>query len=158
MDPDEVMDAYNIYSPALDGFLEKMPSLVKKMKKQIYQYMVKYEQVPNEKEFSSIWKFVKFLASFNKNATANRKTIASILVTIGEQGTPSTFDCSLLRDPNNIPDDYDPDKDVASIQASVLPPVVLTRSDYSLAAEIESEPESAIREFFSRFWPEPFSF
>jgi len=158
MDPDEVMDAYNIYSPALDGFLEKMPSIVKKMKKQIYQYMVKYEQVPNDKEFTSVWKFVKFLASFNKNATANRKTIASILVTIGEQGTPSTFDCSLLRDPNNIPDDYDPDKEVATAQASVLPPVTLTRSDYSLATEIESEPESAIREFFSRFWPETFTF
>jgi len=107
MDANEVMDAYSIYSPALDGFMEGKSAIIKKLKKQIYQYMIKYEQIPDEKEFKSIWKFVKFLLSFNKKSPANRKTIASILVTIGEQNkllqTGPVFDCNLLRDPENIP-------------------------------------------------------
>jgi hypothetical protein len=107
MDSNEVMNAYEIYSPALDGFLEDKSPIIKKFKKQIYQYMIKYEQVPDEKEFKSIWKFVKFLLKFNKKAPATRKTIASILFAIGEQNekmqTTPIFDCNLLRDPLNIP-------------------------------------------------------
>jgi hypothetical protein len=157
MDPAEVMDAYSIYAPALDGFLENMPNIIKKLKKQIFQYMVKYEKVPDQKDFSSIWKFAKFLLSFNKGATANRKTIASLLVTIGEQGTPSTFDCSLLRDPDHIPEDYDPNiQPVAN--RSVLPSTVaLTRGDVALAQDIESSPDSLIQEFLSDNWPAVFN-
>lgn len=107
MDPDEVNKAYEIYSPALDGFLKDKNPIIMKFKKQIYQYMIKYEKVPDEKDFGSIWKFVKFLLSFDKKSTANRKTIASILVAISEQSAKSRttpgFDCNLLRDPNNIP-------------------------------------------------------
>lgn len=159
MDPDEVMDAYNIYSPALDGFLETMPPMIKKLKKQIYQYLVKYEQVPNEKEFSSIWKFAKFLLSFKKEATANRKTIASILKTIGEQGAPDTFDCSLLRDPTRINKDLDervPSDSVSrEIPASVKP---MTRSDKSMAFEIEQESDASVRKYLEEQWPEVFGF
>lgn len=158
MDPAEVMDAYNIYSPALDGFLEEMPGLIKKLKKQIYQYMVKYEQVPNEKDFSSIWKFAKFLLGFNKNATANRKTIASILVTIGEQGAPSTFDCSLLRNPDTIPDDYDPNKEVVPVDVPLEMAPALTQSDSVLVQEIEGESDSWIRSFLHLQWPGIFNF
>lgn len=165
MDPAEVMDAYNIYSPALDGFLEKMPGLVKKLKKQIYQYLVKYEKVPSEKEFSSILKFVKFLLSFNKDAPANRKTVASILVTIGEQGTPSTFECSCLDDPRRA--------EVQRCQAeaerrrgssaptateTTIATMVLTPSDMAVYNEVESQSDNFIERFLSNSWPDIFRF
>jgi hypothetical protein len=153
MDPAEVMDAYAIYSPALDGFLEKMPSMVKRLKKQIYQYLVKYEQVPNEKEFSSILKFVKFLLSFDKNAPATRKTVGSILVAIGEQGSTNTFNCDCLKNPDNIPQDQSQcskvDSDTVAARVTRL-----TRSDMSLAIGIESEPEAQVKAYLQDNFPE----
>ncbi len=148
MDADEVMDAYNIYSPALDGFLEDKPAIIKKLKKQIYQYMVKYEQIPNEKDFGSLWKFVKFLMSFNKQAPGNRKTIGSILVTIGEQGAPSTFDCNLLRDPDNIKN-LDPSETQIKPVAQMARPLNLTQSDSVLFHEINGEKDSWIQNWLS---------
>jgi hypothetical protein len=148
MDADEVMDAYNIYSPALDGFLEDKPAIIKKLKKQIYQYMVKYEQIPNEKDFGSLWKFVKFLMSFNKQAPGNRKTIGSILVTIGEQGVPSTFDCNLLRDPDNIKN-LDPSETQIKPVAQMARPLNLTQSDSVLFHEINTEKDSWIQNWLS---------
>ncbi len=86
--------------------------------------MIKYEKVPDEKDFGSIWKFVKFLLSFNKKAPADRKTIASILVAIGDENkklqTGPVFDCNLLRNPDDIPRDPKP-----------LYPAVDTRQDFS---------------------------
>ena len=118
MEPDEVDKAYDIYSPALDGFMENMSPVIKKFKKQIYKFLIKHERVPDPKDFGSIWKFVKFLASFNKDVPAHRKTIVSILYEVGEQnkkapGSPR-FDCNLLRDPENIPSEFEnmpPDED-----------------------------------------------
>ena len=106
--------------------------------------------------FSSVWKFAKFLLSFNKNATANRKTIASILVTIGEQGAPSTFDCSLLRNPDSIPEDYDSEKDVSSKEVSRESVTSLTRSDSFVAQDIESQSDNWIRSVLDANWPEIF--
>ncbi len=107
MDPDEVDKAYEIYSPALDGFLEGKSGIIKKLKKQIFQYLIKYEQIPDEKDFGSLWKFVKFLLSFKKESPATRKTIVSVLNVIGEQNKKmpdaDEFDCNLLRDPESIP-------------------------------------------------------
>jgi hypothetical protein len=107
MDSGEVDKAYSIYAPALDGFLKDKNPIIKKLKKQIYQYMIKYEKVPDEKDFGSIMKFVKFLLSFKKDSPADRKTIASILVAIGKENekspTAPRFNCNLLRDPDNIP-------------------------------------------------------
>lgn len=108
LDPDEVMNAYEIYSPALDGFLEDKNEIIKKFKKQIYQYMIKYETVPDEKDFKSVWKFIKFLLSFDKKSPAKRRTIVSLLNVIGEQNkylpdAGPEFDCKLMRDPENIP-------------------------------------------------------
>lgn len=124
MDAEEVNAAYDIYSPALDGFLEGKNAIIKKFKKQIYQYMIKYEQVPDEKDFGSIWKFVKFLLSFNKKSPATRKTIASILVAIGNENrklqTGPQFDCNLLRDPDHIPR-----------ETNTLYPAVDSREDFS---------------------------
>jgi hypothetical protein len=110
MDPDEVDKAYDIYSPALDGFLEGKSSIIKKLKKQIFLYMIKNEKIPNEKDFGSLWEFVKFLASFKHKAPATRKTILSVLYVISEEnqkapGVPK-FDCNVLRDPLHIPRDY----------------------------------------------------
>lgn len=161
MDPPEVMAAYNIYSPALDGFLETLPPTIRKLKKQIYQYLVKYEKVPSKDDFKSILKFGKFLATFNKNASANRKTIASILVTISEQGAVSNFDCCLLRDPNNLPSDYNPTSaPVSRVCAAEVPskptPVIFTQDDRELANEINKESDSWIRVFLRDTIPDFF--
>jgi hypothetical protein len=110
--------------------------------------MVKYEQIPNEKDFGSLWKFVKFLMSFNKQAPGNRKTIASILVTIGEQGAPSTFDCNLLRDPDNIKN-LDPSETQIKPVAQVARPLNLTQSDSDLFHEINGEKDSWIQNWLS---------
>jgi len=118
MEPTEVDKAYDIYSPALDGFMENMSPVIKKFKKQIYKFLIKHERVPDPKDFGSIWKFVKFLASFSKDVPANRKTIVSILYEVGEQNKKAPdsprFDCNLLRDPENIPSEFEnmpPDED-----------------------------------------------
>jgi hypothetical protein len=106
MDPHEVEKAYDIYAPALDGFLEDKSPIIKKFKKQIFQYMIKYEQVPDEKDFGSIWKFVKFLMSFDKKSPAYRKTIVAVLKVIGDESKKIQdipFNCNLLRDPDIIP-------------------------------------------------------
>jgi hypothetical protein len=115
MDPDEVMDAYEIYSPALDGFLKDLPGIVKRLKKRIFQFLVKYERVPNPKEVSSLAKF--FFS--NMSASADRKTVASILFAIDGQGTPSKFNCDCLRDPENIPEDQ--------TQCSIASPLMTVR-------------------------------
>ena len=128
MDSDEVMDAYAIYKPAINGMLPKLPSVLDTPKiretlaKQVYLYLVKFEEVPQMKTGQDIWKLVKFLLSFNaKKAPAHRKTIASILRIVSEESKkkadaayeanpndPSIekpFDCNWLRDPDNIPRD-----------------------------------------------------
>lgn len=107
MDSDEVNKAYEIYSPALDGLLQGKNPTLKKFKKQIFQYIIKYEQVPDEKNFGSIWKFIKFLVSFNKKSSANRRTILSVLMAISEENMKlqegPKFNCDLMRDPTTIP-------------------------------------------------------
>lgn len=108
LDQNEINTAYEIYEPALDGFLQDKNPIIKRFKKQIYQYMIKFERVPDESDYKSIWKFVRFLLSFDKRAPGNRKTIVSLLDVIAEQNkkleTGPQFDCNLFRDPNNIPD------------------------------------------------------
>lgn len=105
----ELDKAYEVYSGALDGFLEEKSPIIKRFKKQIYQYLIKYEEVPDENDFGSVWKFVKFLLKFNKNLSATRKTMASILVAIANENAKlrkgPEFDCKYLRDPENIPRD-----------------------------------------------------
>lgn len=125
LDVNEVNAAYDIYNPALDGFLETRPAIIKKFKKQIYQYLVKYEEVPDDKQFKSILKFIKFLLSFNKSSTATRKTIVSVLKSIGDENaklpTAPKIDCNYLRDPDNIP----------SLQEKTNGPSTDNRPDYS---------------------------
>lgn len=128
MDPNEVMDAYAIYKPAINGMLPKLPSVLDTPKikealaKQVYLYLVKFEEVPKTKSGQDIWKLVKFLLSFNaKKAPAHRRTIASILRIVSEESKKKAqaayeaspndpavekpFDCNWLRDPEHIPRD-----------------------------------------------------
>lgn len=119
MDPDEVMDAYAIYEPAIQAMLPALPSVLNTAKikatlgKQVYMYLVKYEEVPETKTGKDIWKLVKFLLSFKtKKAPASRKTISSILWIVSEQGKIKSiaqgepqFDCNWMRDPEHIPRD-----------------------------------------------------
>jgi hypothetical protein len=110
LESNEVNDAYQIYSWALDGFLEDKPSYIKIFKKQIYQFMIKFEEIPNEKDPKSIGKFLKFLVSIKKKSPATRKTFSSVLYGISEEnrkirlanGT-ETFQCNWLKDPDDIP-------------------------------------------------------
>ncbi|HLW58068.1 MAG TPA: hypothetical protein VKY27_11805 [Bacteriovoracaceae bacterium] len=103
LDPSEVDAGYAIYESAIDGFLDDYPSIVRKFKKQIYLYLIKYEEIPAVDSVSSAWRLVRFLGSLRKATPAKRKTISSILRVIGEQSdktaTGPKFDCNTLRNP-----------------------------------------------------------
>lgn len=103
LDPSEVDAGYAIYESAIDGFLDEYPSVVRKFKKQIYLYLIKYEEIPAVDSVSSTWRLVRFLGSLRKATPAKRKTISSILRVIGEQSdktaTGPKFDCNTLRNP-----------------------------------------------------------
>jgi hypothetical protein len=126
MDPDDVMDAFSIYKPAIAGML---PDAVKKfppklqdyVTKIVFQYLVKFEDTPKF-EGKDLWKTIANLGKLIvKKAPAHRKTIASILRIVSEESKKKTdaayqanpndpsvekpFDCNWLRDPDNIPRD-----------------------------------------------------
>jgi hypothetical protein len=117
MDYNEVMKAYEIYEPAIQGMLPKLPDIlnkpdiVKALAKVVYKYLVKYETTP-ELKGAGLVQTVQRLLQFNLQAPAHRKTIASILTIVSEQskiksieaGEPQ-FDCEWMRDPDNIPRD-----------------------------------------------------
>ncbi len=142
LDVNEVDDAYRIYSWALDGFLVDKPSYIKLFKKQIYQFMIKYEEIPNEKDPKSIAKFLKFLVSFNKKSSATRKTFSSVLWGVSEEnkkirianGT-ETFQCNWLKNPNTIPPEADRlPVEAPAPQASLSPLLSLV--------DVQGDPES----------------
>ncbi len=87
----EVMNAYySTYKGALLAMVEgevNSPFLAKFMAKPIFQYLVKYGEVPDVKNFSSVWRFIKFILkkSRYKKADISRTTVATILRTIGER-------------------------------------------------------------------------
>jgi hypothetical protein len=152
LDANEVMDAYEIYSPALDGFLKGKSKLIKSLKKQIFQYMIRYEKIPDESQFGSTLKFIRFLIRFDKGASANRKTIASLLNVISSQGTPNKFDCELMRNPTTIPPDYDPDAPL--MIGPVDTEVKLTPADQALFNDVQNESDAQTeREFIKEFGP-----
>lgn len=103
LDSSEVDAGYAIYESAIDGFLDEYPSIVRRFKKQIYLYLIKYEEIPSADSAGSTWRLIRFLGSLKKATPANRKTIASILRAIGEQSektaTGPKFDCNSLRSP-----------------------------------------------------------
>lgn len=155
MDANEVDNAYAIYESALDGFVD---GIVKKVKKQIYQYLVKYETVPDQKQFGSIWKFVKFLVSFNKKAPASRKTIAAILKAISEQSTKKSieagepqFDCKTLRNPDILTGNYKMNLDGLKSGYTRL-----SLEDVLLKSEIEKQSDAEIQAELRQTNPELF--
>ncbi len=112
MDEKEVMNAYSIYSPALDGMLEAMPSVVKSLKKYIYQWLVRYESVPKVKTLADIARIWDFVFTTPRTRPATRKTLAAILKVMSNESTKKAvangipqFQCEWLRDPDNIPRD-----------------------------------------------------
>src|SRR5690606_12243302 len=106
-DSNEADDAYPIYSTALDEFLQTKPKNIRRLQKQIYQYLLKYEQIPDDKDSKKRNHFVRFLLRPNKRVTANRKTVSAVFVMISEEDAKMNpalnFDCNLLRDPPSIP-------------------------------------------------------
>jgi len=128
MDSDEVLDAYTIYAPAINGMLPKLPSWLDTPKiratlaKQVYLYLVKFEEAPVTSTNEGKWKLAKFLLAIDgKKAPASRKTIASILRIVSEQSQAKAqaayeanpndpnvekpFDCNWLHNPDTIPRD-----------------------------------------------------
>jgi hypothetical protein len=118
MDPNEVLNAFTIYQPAIKGMLPDAiakipPKMQDYLAKVVYQYLVKFEATPkfeNGKDIVQLLgNLVKLIA---KKAPATRKTIASILRVVSEESGKKAasegekpFDCSWMRDPENIPRD-----------------------------------------------------
>ncbi len=103
MDKEEVQTSFQTYEPAIEGIVNKMSGIGRtvamRLKREIFMYLIKFEKAPETMEL------LKFVAvDFKKRQPATRKTIASILVTIGEQSSePDPFDCKWMRNPNELP-------------------------------------------------------
>ena len=126
MDPNEVIDAWSIYRPAIIGMLpdavKKLPEKIQEtLAKLVYQYLVKFEEAP-KLEGKDIWKTLANLAKLlAKKAPAHRKNIAMILKVVSDQSkikalkeyeanpndplVEKPFDCNWMRNPDNIPRD-----------------------------------------------------
>lgn len=86
----EVLNAfYKTYKGALIALVvDKVGGqewIAKLIAKPIFQYLVKYGEVPNTDKFKSVWRFLRFILRKNKNADITRTTVSTILKTIGEQ-------------------------------------------------------------------------
>jgi hypothetical protein len=99
----EVMTAYyEVYEGAIQALVAPDGGFMKKLSKPIYKYLIKHGNVPDVKNFKSVWRFVKFLLKRRKNADATRATIATVLKVIGQQNDDGLhpFKCEeCLRDP-----------------------------------------------------------
>lgn len=126
MDANEVLNAYGIYKPAIEGMLpdaiKKFPPKIREtLTKLVFQYLVKFEDTPKlegKDIVKTIFNLGKLLV---KKAPASRKTIASILRVVSEQSkiksqaeydanpndpmNEKPFNCDWLEHPNNIPRD-----------------------------------------------------
>lgn len=111
-DVNEVMKAYyDVYRGAMTALVAPDGGFMTKLVKPIFKYLIREGTVPDQTQFRSLWRFVKFLLKKNKAADAQRVTIATVLKTLGEQSENSInypFKCDeCLRDPNKlcIPED-----------------------------------------------------
>ncbi len=103
----EVLEAYyGVYKGAIIALVEGRVNnkmLAKLLAKPIFQYLVKYGEVPQVDQFKSIWKFVRFILRKNKSADISRTTVSTMLKTIGESSENAAkhpFKCEeCLRDP-----------------------------------------------------------
>ena len=100
---DEVLYAYNqVYIGAIKALIDPDGGFMTRFSKPIFQYLIKYGEVPDTGNIGNIWRFVKFLLfKVNKKADATRTTISNILKTIGEQsGGDNPYKCEeCWRDP-----------------------------------------------------------
>jgi hypothetical protein len=117
----EVLNAYyEVYEGAIKSLVAPNGGFMEKLAKPIFQYLVKYGQVPDTSQFKSLWAFAKFLLRVNKNADASRTTISTILKTLGEQSENAKlhpFKCrECLATPDTVcePEDGSWDYDWAS--------------------------------------------
>lgn len=116
LEPREVDTAYTVYKPAIEALIE--PAFMKRFSYGIFQYMVKYNKVPEIPEINGVRSFlnaagagvhlVQFLIRPNRyrRANADRMTFAKILEIIGKNSPAALadpFDCELLRDEETIP-------------------------------------------------------
>ncbi len=108
LDASEVDLAYSQLSIMLDVYLAKEPSL-KKFKKQIFAYVLRYGKYPDVNSFGGVARLVKFLAGFHARTIATRTMLASLVAATrmelekarAENG--EAFNCDYLKDPEHIP-------------------------------------------------------
>lgn len=102
-DKSEVRTAYSTaFHSAVEALVKEQAAVIAKLPfnlgksiaKKIYYYLIKYGAAP--KKVKDYLKLLWIGAS-----PADRQTIAAVLKVIGEQGTPSTFDCEKLRNPED---------------------------------------------------------
>ena len=105
LSPEELDEAFTIYKSAVEALV---PDLLKNQAKKIFQYMIKYQRVPDVPEVTglkSLWKagkevvhLMKFLfltRAKNRKSDADRMTFASVLEIIAEN-SPATI--AMLED------------------------------------------------------------
>ncbi len=85
LDYEELMDAFQVYKGSIETLIAKMDNtgMLKKLSKEIFLFLVKYETTPDPKNAKSLGKFLKFLLENKKKITGDRRTIASILKNLG---------------------------------------------------------------------------
>lgn len=116
LEPREVSTAYAVYKPAIEALIE--PAFMKRFSFGIFQYMVKYNRVPEIPDITGVRSFwralregthlIQHLVRPNRFRTANadRMTFATILEIIAKNSPAALedpFDCEILRDEQTIP-------------------------------------------------------
>lgn len=101
LDPNEVDHSYSTYAQAVKAIVPG--DFLKKWSKDFYLYLMKYEKVPEVKDvgfFRALGEgadFIWYKAFRNKQTTATRYTLATVLRVIDEQSESKPFDCETLR-------------------------------------------------------------
>jgi hypothetical protein len=110
LQPNEVMDAFPIYKSAVENIIPV--GFLKRYSKGFFQYLIKYEKVPDVQGIDSLgafWQavkdgvhFIKFLLTPERKrlASADRYTFAKILEVLAEfspEATDNPFPCDALK-------------------------------------------------------------
>ena len=117
----EVLNAYyTTYEGAIKGLVAPNGGFLEKLSKPIFQFLIKYGRVPNQKNVSDLWKLAKIVVSKSaRRADAKRVTIATILKVVGEENGKSDpikhdYKCRECIDPGSNcqpePNPTDPDE------------------------------------------------
>lgn len=101
LDPNEVDNSYGTYAAAVKAIIPS--EFLKKWSKDFYLYLMKYEKVPEVENvgfFRAVGEgmdFVLYKAFRNKQTTATRNTLATVLRVISEKSKSKVFPCETLR-------------------------------------------------------------